>query len=212
MAQLVEQRPYKAKVGSSSLSGSTVTPHGGMPRRGVGQSGGMSPRTATLSLMSVLAVASLSACSPETPPAVSGPSSDASVAGPDPVPSTTVVTDPAAVLEVEDQTSEGPTVLVSAAATKGALIVILSGDGRSVIGTGIVDAGTEAKKTQVSLADQPTDEIELIARLYADTDRNGLYGAADQPLTNGKDDDSDDAEVFAGEQASFTFQGKKVQD
>ena len=40
----------------------------------------------------------------------------------------------------------------------------------------------------MSLADQPTDEIELIARLYADTDRNGLYGAADQPLTNGKDD------------------------
>ncbi len=170
----------------------------------------MSPRTALVSLLSVSTVVALSACSPETPPSPAG--APASVAGPDPVPSSSVVTDPTAVLEAEDQTSEGPTVVVTAAAAKGALIVILSEDGRSVMGTGTVEPGTEAKKTQVSLADQPTDEIKLIARLYADTDRNGFYGAADSPLTNGKDDDSDDAEVFPGEQASFSFQGKKVQD
>ena len=164
--------------------------------------------------MSVLAVAALTACSPETPPPVGGGSADpsASVAGPDPVPSTAVVTDAAAVLEVEDQTSEGPTVLVTAAATKGALVVIFSEDGRSVIGTGAVEATTTPTKVQVSLADQPTEEIELVARLFADTDRNGFYGGSDSPLTNGKDDDSDDAEVFPGEQASFSFQGKKVQD
>ena len=170
----------------------------------------MSPRTAALSLMSVTAVVALTACSPETPPPAAG--APASVGGPDPAPSMSVVTDAAAVLEVEDQTSEGPTVLVSAAATKGGLIVILSKDGRDVMGTGAVEPGTEAKKVQVSLADQPTDEIELIARLFADTDGNGIYGAADQPLTNGEDDDSDDAEVFPGEQATFSFQGKKVQD
>ena len=174
----------------------------------------MSPRSASLSVMSVLAVAALTACSPETPPAVGGPAADpsASVGGPDPVPSTSVVTDAAAVLEVEDQTSEGPTVLVRAAATKGALIVILSEDGRSVMGTGAVEATTKPTEVQVSLADQPTDEIELVARLYADNDRNGFYGAADSPLTNGKDDESDDAEVFPGEQATFSFQGKAVQD
>ena len=164
--------------------------------------------------MSVLAVAALTACSPETPPPAAGAPVDpsASVGGPDPVPSTAVVTDAAAVLEVEDQTSEGPTVVVTAAATKGALIVIFSEDGRSVMGTGLVDPGTKPARTQVSLADQPTDEVTLIARLFADTDGNGFYGGADAPLTNGKDDDSDDAEVFPGEQASFSFQGEKVQD
>lgn len=170
----------------------------------------MSPRTATLSLMSVLAVVALSACSPQTPPAPAG--AGASVPGPDPVPSTAVVVDEAAVLEVEDQTSEGPTVLATAAATKGGFIVLLSEDGRDVMGTGAVEPGTEAKKVQVSLADEPTDEIELIARLFADTDGNGIYGAGDQPITNGEDDDSDDAEVFPGEQATFSFQGKKVRD
>ncbi|TAL26526.1 MAG: hypothetical protein EPN99_00215 [Frankiales bacterium] len=169
----------------------------------------MSPRTATVSLMSVLAVAALSACSPETPPS---PTGGASVPGPDPVPSTAVVVDEAAVLEVEDQTSEGPTVVATAAATKGGFIVILSGDGRDVMGTGMVEPGTEAKKIQVSLADEPTDEIELIARLFADTDGNGIYGAADQPISNDEDDDSDDAEVFPGEQAAFSFTGKRVQD
>lgn len=159
--------------------------------------------------MSVLTVAALSACSPETPPS---PTGGASVPGPDPVPSTAVVVDEAAVLEVEDQTSEGPTVVATAAASKGGFVVILSGDGRDVMGTSIVEPGTEATKIQVSLADQPTDEIELIARLFADTDGNGIYGAADQPISNDEDDDSDDSEVFPGEQASFSFQGKQVQD
>jgi hypothetical protein len=169
----------------------------------------MSPRTAFVSLMSVTAVVALSACSPETPPS---PTGGASVPGPDPVPSTAVVTDPAAVLEVEDQTSEGPTVLATAAVTKGGFIVILSSDGRDVMGTGVVEPGTEEQKVQVSLAEEPTDEIELIARLFADTDGNGLYGAGDQPVSNGEDDGDDDAEIFPGEQATFSFQGKKVQN
>ena len=63
---------------------------------------------------------------------------------------------------------------------------------------------------QISLAEEPTEQIALIARLFADTDGNGVFSAADLPVTNGKDDDSDDAEVFLGEQETFQFTGKKV--
>ena len=50
----------------------------------------------------------------------------------------------------------------------------------------------------------------MLARLFADTDGNGLFSAGDMPISNGQDDDSDDAEVFLGEQETFNFTGKKV--
>ncbi|MEX2290260.1 MAG: hypothetical protein WD794_08040 [Mycobacteriales bacterium] len=164
----------------------------------------MRTRSFRLPVLSLAAVAALSACTAETPPAPAGP--EASGAAGD----LKVVTDPDAVLQVEDQTSEGPTVLAEAAATKGGFVVVFADEGRNVLGTGIVPAGTEPAKVQVSLAEEPTEEIELIARLYADSDGDGLYSAGDQPVSNGEDDDSDDAEVFPGEQETFSFTGKRV--
>lgn len=122
------------------------------------------------------------------------------------------VQDPAAVLQVEDQKSEGPTVLAKAAATKGGFIVIYADEGRNELGSGIVPPGTTAVDIQVSLAEEPTEEIALLARLFADTDGSGLYSAGDLPISNGQDDDSDDIEVFPGEQETFSFTGKKVVD
>lgn len=167
----------------------------------------MRTRSFRLPVLSLAAVAALSACTADTPPSPAGP--EASGAG-GAVEDLKVVTDPDAVLKVEDQTSEGPTVLAEAAATKGGFVVVLADEGRNVLGTGVVPAGTEPADVQVSLAEEPTEEIELIARLYADTDGNGLYSAGDQPVTNDEDDDSDDAEVFPGEQEIFSFTGKRV--
>jgi len=167
----------------------------------------MSTRLKTLSASSLIAALALTGCTSEQPPPAAGNGS--SPVG-DPIPSAATVTDPDAVLEVEDQTSEGPTVLARAAATDGGFVVVYGDDGRNTLGTGIVEPGTEPQDVQVSLAEEPTEQIELIARLFADTDGNGLFSAGDQPITNGEDDDSDDAEAFAGEQEAFTFQGKKV--
>ena len=166
----------------------------------------MSSRLKTLSASSLLVALALTGCTSEEPPPPSGGSSPVG----DPVPSAAVVQDAAAVLEVEDQTSEGPTVLAKAAATAGGFVVVYGDDGRNTLGTGIVEPGTEPQAVQISLAEEPTEQIELIARLFADTDGNGLFSAGDQPISNDEDDDSDDAEQFAGEQEEFSFQGKKV--
>ena len=213
MAQLVEQRPYKAKVGSSSLSGSTVTPARGLPVPASGRLVGMRSRPAALSVLPLAVVLAVAGCTAETPPAPGGsgavPVDSGAPAEPE-VPTIVPVEDPAAVLQVEDQTSEGPTVLAKAAATKGGFIVVYSEEGRNELGSSIVPPGTAAANVQISLAEEPTEEIALLARLFADTDGNGLFSAGDMPITNGQDDDSDDAEVFLGEQETFSFTGKKV--
>ena len=215
MAQLVEQRPYKAKVGSSSLSGSTVTRGRRLPGAASGRLEGMRTRTAALSVLPLAVVLAVSGCTAEAPPAPGAGNGDAAeepAAAPagDPPPSITPVSDPAAVLTVADQTSEGPTVLAKAAATKGGFIVVYADEGRNELGSGIVPPGTTPADVQVSLAEEPTEKIQLLARLYADTDGNGLFSAADTPITNGQDDDSDDPKVFPGEQETFSFTGKKV--
>jgi hypothetical protein len=168
----------------------------------------MSTRIQVLSASSLLVALALTGCSSEQPP----PAPNGAGASPvgDPVPSAALVVDAAASLVVEDQTSEGPTVLAKAAATKGGFVVVYADGGRNTLGTGIVPPSTEPQDVQVSLAEEPTEQIELIARLFADTDGNGLFNAPDQPITNDEDDDSDDAEAFAGEQEAFSFQGKKV--
>lgn len=206
MAQLVEQRPYKAKVGSSSLSGSTVTPGPGLPVATSGRLVAMRSRTSALFVLPLAALA-VSGCTAEAPPLPGGSAAPAPTSA---VPTIVPVEDPAAVLQVADQKSEGPTVLAKAAATKGGFIVVYSEEGRNELGTGLVPAGTTPVDVQVSLAEEPTEQIALLARLFADTDGNGLYSAGDMPITNGTDDDSDDAEIFLGEQETFSFTGKKV--
>ena len=161
-------------------------------------------RSLPLSLLALPLAVALSACTADAPP----PASDQPVG--DPVQEVEPVVDPAAVLEVEDQTSEGPTVLARAAATAGGFVVVLGDNGRNVLGFSEVPAGTEPQDIQISLAEEPTEEIDLSARLYADTNGDGLYGDGDLPIDNGEQDDSDDAEVFAGELETFTFQGKPV--
>jgi hypothetical protein len=149
--------------------------------------------------------AALAACTAEEPPT---PKDERPVG--DPLPSITPVVDGAAVLQVEDQTSEGPTVLAKAAITQGGFVVVYGDNGRNELGSGQVDPGTAPQDVQVSLAEELTEPTPLLARLYADTDGDGLFGAADQPVTNGEDDDSDDPEAFAGEQETFSFTGKPV--
>ncbi len=207
MAQLVEQRPYKAKVGSSSLSGSTVTSVFCVPGDESGTLEAMMTRHLRLSMLSLAAAAALTACTAEAPPPVAGAGASAQ---PEALPSTNTVQDPDAVLEVKDQTSEGPTVFTTAAVTEGGFVVVYADGGRNTLGTGIVPPGTEPTEVLVSLAEEPTEQIQLIARLFADTDGNGLYGAPDEPVSNGEDDDSDDTETFPGEQEEFSFTGKKV--
>lgn len=171
----------------------------------------MTTRHLRLPVLPLAAVAALSlglsACTSDTPPPAAGPAPSSDVQE---APVVEAVEDPAAVLEVEDQTSEGPTVFTRAALTQGGFVVVYADEGRNTLGTGIVPPGTEPTEVLVSLAEEPTEEIQLIARLFADTDGNGLYSAPDQPVSNGEDDDSDDVETFPGEQESFSFTGKKV--
>lgn len=154
----------------------------------------------------------LAGCSTETePPPPSGtngasaiPNSSQDAAPPE------VLDDTAAVLTVEDQESEGPTVNVKAvAATEGGFVVVSADEGRNVLGSGIVPAGDEPQSIQVSLAEEPTEKIALLARLYADTNGDGFYGEGDRPLSNGKDNSANDP-AFDGEQVAFDFTGKKV--
>ena len=163
-------------------------------------------QTYPLVLSALVLVGSLSACTTEatpTAPVVSGasqsqaPSTDAPAVG-----------DPAAVLEIEDQVSKGPTVNVKAAAvTKGGWVVVASEGGRNVLGAGMVPAGTTATLVQVSLAEIITEPTELVARLYQDDVADGLYGVGDKPVGNGDKDDDDTGE---GEVETFTFTGEDV--
>ena len=161
-----------------------------------------------LPLLSLAAVAALSACTAETPPPPPAADGQSSVA-PEPSALTPVV-DPAAVLEVEDHTSEGPTVFAQAAAAEGGFVVVYAEEGLNTLGTGIVEPGGESQRVFVSLAEEVNEETELIARLFADTNDDGLYSDGDLPISNGEDDDSDDVEVFPGEQETFLFTGKPV--
>lgn len=183
-----------------------------MPVPASGRLEGMRTRTAALSALPLAVALAVTGCTAETPPTPGGAAGGASGAAPggDPVPTLQPVEDPAAVLTVEDQTSEGPTVLAKAAATAGGFVVVYADEGRNELGSSIVPPSTTPADLQISLAEEPTEEIQLLARLFADTDGNGLYSAGDMPITNGEDDDSDDTEVFLGEQESFSFTGKPV--
>ncbi len=165
----------------------------------------MNARIPALALTAVATLA-LSACTSSSkdssPSALGTPSIP--VASPE-----VAITDPAAVLTVEDQTSEGPTVNVKAVAlTKPGFVVVAGDGGRNILGTGNVDAGAAPQMIQVSLAEEPTEKIELIARLYTDSDGDGFFSAGDEPVTNGKNDDSGSS--FAGLEQIFDFTGAKV--
>lgn len=173
----------------------------------------MTARTPS-SLLATLACATalLAGCSTQTaptPPGGGGPASG--VPGAIKSPDNSVVVDPAAVLTVKDQDSQGPTVNVEAAAvTKGGFVVVSSDKGRNVLGTGMVPAGTTPQKVQVSLAEEITKKTPLIARLYADTNGDGLYGAGDKPVARSTKGDDRGGPPFPGLQVSFSFTGKPV--
>ncbi|MCW2613060.1 MAG: hypothetical protein JWN08_54 [Frankiales bacterium] len=172
----------------------------------------MRTRSLPLSLLALSTAAVLSACTVEDTPAAPGAAVGAS-AGASVAPSaadTGPTVDTSAVLEVEDQVSEGPTVNVKAAAvTDGGWVVVLSEGGSNVLGAGMVPAGATSSLVQVSLAEILTEETELVARLYDDSNADGLYGAGDKPVSN-DDADDDDTDEFPGEQETFSFRGADV--
>ena len=168
----------------------------------------MNKRSLTLPVLALAATAVLSACTTEstpTAPVASGPAvaPTGEAAGPE------AVVDNDAVLEVEDQKSEGPTVNVKAAAvTAGGWVVVAADGGRNVLGYGQVPAGSTPTLVQVSLAEIITEPTELVARLYDDANADGIFGAGDKPVSN-DDNDNDDA-GFPGESATFMFSGADV--
>ena len=182
----------------------------------------MNTHTLTASLLAVTAALALTACSTEdaststataTPggAATSGSAPGASTAAQQPSDSTAAVADPAAVLEVEDQTSEGPTVRVKlAAVTDGGFVVVAGDGGKDILGFANVPVSPTAATLQVSLADEVNEKTELVAMLYRDDDHSGLFDAGDRPVTNGKADSDDDPKAFPGELETFSFTGKPV--
>lgn len=178
----------------------------------------MKTHSLSASLLALTTALALSACTTENEPVAPGAASGGASAGASGAPAEgaqaaplVTVEDPAAVLEVEDQTSEGPTVRVKVASVaKGGFVVVSSEEGRNVLGAGNVPAGTTPATLQVSLAEDVNEKTELYAQLYNDEDGNGVFSAPDRPVSNGKDDDDDDAERFAGELEVFDFTGKSV--
>ena len=178
----------------------------------------MKTHSLSASLLALATALTLSACTTEEQPtapgaAPGGAETPAASGAPAPEAAAPLVTveDPAAVLEVEDQTSEGPTVRVKlAAVSKGGHVVVSSGGGSNILGSTDVPAGTTAATLQVSLAEDVNTKTELTAQLFNDEDGNGVFSAPDRPVTNGKDDEDDDAERFAGELEVFSFTGKSV--
>ncbi len=173
----------------------------------------MTARRTPLVLTALLTCATLAlaGCSTETAPktpqgGASGGAGAKNGATPD-----AVLVDPAAKLDVKDQVSKGPTVNVAGvAATKGGFVVVSSDKGRNILGSGIVPAGTTPEPIQVSLAEEPTKKLRLIARLYADTNGDGLFGAGDRPIASAKGGDDVKDPPFDGLQVSFDFTGAKV--
>ena len=175
----------------------------------------MTARTpSTLTALLIGAAALLAGCSTQAAPTTPGTLGTAPASGvPGAVKSSAVdvLVDSNATLTVKDQTSEGPTVNVDGAAiTKGGFVVVSSDKGRNVLGTGMVPAGTAPQKVQVSLAEEITKKTPLIARLYADTNGDGLYGAGDKPVVRAKAGDDKNDPPFAGLQVAFSFTGKRV--
>ncbi len=175
----------------------------------------MKTRSLTLPVLALAATAVLSACTTETTPTAPVAGASGSSSAPTAVTPTgaaaapEAVVDNDAVLEVEDQTSEGPTVNVKAAAvTAGGWVVVAADGGRNVLGYGEVPAGSTPTVVQVSLAEIITEPTELVARLYDDANGDGIFGAGDKPVTN-DDNDNDDA-GFPGESATFMFTGADV--
>lgn len=168
----------------------------------------MRVRPSPLALLALPATLVLSACTSTSVPQSLPPASGVPVASAEPRPPA-ALTDPAAVLVVEDQTSEGPTVRIKAVAlSEPGHVVIVGDDGRNVLGSSLVEPGATASSIQVSLAEQPTKKIRLMARLYADTDGDGFFSAGDRPVTDGKPDDA--SGTFPGLQRTFDFTGAKV--
>lgn len=173
----------------------------------------MNARTCFLPLSATAAALVLAACTSTPTPTQAQQASGvpaptgAVAAGPS---GPTTLTDSSAVLTVQDQTSEGPTVTIKAVALSEPGHVVIVGDGgRNVLGSSLVEPGSTPTSIQVSLAEEPTEKITLMARLYADTDGDGFYSAGDQPVTNGKAGDDTPA-AFAGLQQTFSFTGAKV--
>lgn len=189
----------------------------------------MNTRSLSFSLLALVTATALSACSADDPSGSaatgasaspgasassrSAPSRSAAPAGSG-VPNTSdgaAVVDNDAVLEIDDQKSEGPTVNVKAAAvTTGGWVVVAADGGRNVLGYGEVPAGSSPQLVQVSLAEIITKPTELTARLYDDANKDGFYGSGDKPVTNDDADDDDDVTAFAGELEVFSFTGADV--
>ena len=98
-------------------------------------------------------------------------------------------------LEFEDQTGDGSTVVVDTVSAPEGGFVVLTADGAddAVLGWADVQVGTSSD-VEVSL-DQPLEaDTELVATLYADTDRDGSFDpGADEvvpaPIDGGDTDD-----------------------
>lgn len=114
------------------------------------------------------------------------------------------VVDPAAVLEVSDQTSAGRSLLVEqVAATDGGWVVVATDDGSDVLGVGLVEPSAEPQEIRVGLAeDVEPGELPLQAQLYVD-DGDREFNAADRPLA--AEGGQSDELGFPGESAAFTL-------
>lgn len=169
-------------------------------------------RTLCLPLLSLAAALTLTGCTTEptplAPTAEGAPGAGSPAAG-----SLAAKVDAKAVLEVEDQQSAGPTVNVKAAAvTDSGFVVVASDGGRNILGYSLIPAGGKPTLVQVSLADIITAPTELVARLYDDTNGNGLYGAGDRPVSNSSAGSTEPASNFAGQSVTFMFSGADVVD
>ena len=98
-------------------------------------------------------------------------------------------------LEFQDQVGAGDTALVARVGMPTAGFVVVSGEDGAVLGSAEVGEGA-ASDLEVPLDPPLTEDAELTAALYADTDGDGAFDpAADEQLRESPDDEAEDEPI-----------------
>ena len=113
--------------------------------------------------------------------------------------------DAAADVTFEDQSGAGTLAVVARVALPVAGFVVVAddeGDDDRVLGATVLPAGV-VTDVQVPLDPPLTEDADLAATLYADTDGNGVFDPAQDEVVPEPDDDGDDEDDDVSEEADY---------
>ena len=157
---------------------------------------------ATLVVPAAAAAVLLAGCGDDPPEGDAAPSSPAAAVESTVAPEGQSGSDQMAALSFEDQSGDGSSAVVDTVSTPQAGFVVVTSDeddGQgTVLGSALLQVGTN-DDVEVTLDPPLTQESDLTATLYADTDNDGEFDpAADQVVPDPDDTDGDPDPVEDG--------------